>query len=43
MASSKAIRWLTLALRIILGGIFIYAAYSKLKDGWILFAMAIDS
>jgi uncharacterized membrane protein YphA (DoxX/SURF4 family) len=32
-----------LALRIALGAIFVYAAWTKLKDPWALFAMAIDS
>src|SRR6266849_815504 len=36
-------RVLALLLRIALGAIFVYAAWSKLKDPWALFAMAIDS
>jgi uncharacterized membrane protein YphA (DoxX/SURF4 family) len=36
-------RALSLMLRIALGAIFVYAAWSKLKDPWALFAMAIDS
>jgi uncharacterized membrane protein YphA (DoxX/SURF4 family) len=32
-----------LVLRVLLGVIFVYAAYSKLKDPWALFAMSIDS
>ena len=31
------------ALRIILGAVFIYAAYSKLRQSWLLFALSIDS
>jgi uncharacterized membrane protein YphA (DoxX/SURF4 family) len=37
------IRVLTLVLRIALGAIFVYSAWSKLKDPWSLFAMAVDS
>ena len=40
---SKILRAVALLLRIALGGIFVYAAWSKLKDPWALFAMAIDS
>src|SRR5713226_4663173 len=40
---SKILRPIALLLRIALGGIFVYAAWSKLKDPWALFAMAIDS
>jgi len=41
--SSKPFRWLGLVLRILLGGIFIYAAWAKLKDPWELYALAISS
>ena|SRR6185503_2866059 len=41
--SNKILRAVTLLLRIALGGIFIYAAYSKLKYPWQVFAMGIDS
>ena len=40
---SKILRAIALLLRLALGGIFIYAAWTKLKDPWALFAMAIDS
>ena len=52
MASNKFARAAALVLRIVLGGVFVYAAYTKLfqfNDGqfhllpWQLFAMAIDS
>ena len=33
----------TLALRILLGAVFIYAAYTKLRQSWLLFALSIDS
>jgi uncharacterized membrane protein YphA (DoxX/SURF4 family) len=36
-------RILLLALRTILGAVFIYAAYSKLRQSWLLFALSIDS
>ena len=36
-------RWLLLVLRIVLGGVFVYAAYTKLREPWALFAIAIDS
>ncbi len=32
-----------LAARLVLGAIFVYAAYVKLRDPWQLFAMGIDS
>jgi uncharacterized membrane protein YphA (DoxX/SURF4 family) len=37
------IRAVALVLRIALGAIFVYSAWSKLKDPWALFAMAVDS
>ena len=30
-------------LRLLLGAVFIYAAYTKLRQGWLLFALSIDS
>jgi uncharacterized membrane protein YphA (DoxX/SURF4 family) len=36
-------RVIILALRIALGAVWLYAAYSKLKQPWLLFAMSIDS
>ncbi len=36
-------RIVVLALRIALGAVWLYAAYTKLKDSWLLFAMSIDS
>jgi putative oxidoreductase len=32
-----------LALRLLLGAVFIYAAYTKLRVSWLLFALSIDS
>jgi uncharacterized membrane protein YphA (DoxX/SURF4 family) len=37
------IRAVSLGLRIALGAILVYSAWSKLKDSWALFAMAVDS
>lgn len=34
---------LTLALRLALGAVFLYAAYTKLRQSWLLFALSIDS
>jgi uncharacterized membrane protein YphA (DoxX/SURF4 family) len=42
-SSSKTLRAITLALRIALGAIFVYAAWTKLRTPWELFAMSIDS
>jgi uncharacterized membrane protein YphA (DoxX/SURF4 family) len=36
-------RWLLLAGRVILGGVFIYAGYAKLREPWMLFAFSINS
>ena len=30
-------------LRLVLGAVFVYAAYTKLRQGWLLFALSIDS
>lgn len=37
------IRAVALVIRIALGAILVYSAWSKLKDSWALFAMAVDS
>jgi uncharacterized membrane protein YphA (DoxX/SURF4 family) len=34
---------LRLALRVFLGGAFLYAAWLKLREPWMLFAMAVDA
>ena len=34
--------WIALAARVVLGLIFVYAAWMKLKDPWQLFAVAVD-
>ena len=36
-------RWLILAGRVLLGGVFLYAAYTKLSRPSMLFALSIDS
>lgn len=36
-------RYLLLLLRVVLGAVFVYAAWLKLKDPWQLFAMAVDA
>ncbi|MGP8243928.1 MAG: MauE/DoxX family redox-associated membrane protein [Bryobacteraceae bacterium] len=40
---SNTFRAAALLLRLLLGGIFIYAAWTKLHTPWELFAMSIDS
>ena len=37
------IRLIGLALRLFLGGAFLYAAWLKLREPWMLFAMAVDA
>jgi uncharacterized membrane protein YphA (DoxX/SURF4 family) len=37
------IRRITLMLRVVLAGVFLYAAYTKLRQPWLLFAMSIDA
>jgi len=43
ISSSKTLPAVTLVLRIALGAIFVYAAWTKLRTPWELFAMSIDS
>jgi uncharacterized membrane protein YphA (DoxX/SURF4 family) len=42
-AGVKRRRMIVLALRIVLGCVWLYAAYTKLKDSWVVFAMSIDA
>lgn len=35
-------RYAVVLLRLLLGAVFVYAAYMKLRDPWTLFAMSID-
>jgi uncharacterized membrane protein YphA (DoxX/SURF4 family) len=37
------VRRLRLFLRLMLGAVFLYAAYTKLRQSWLLFALSIDS
>ena len=37
------VRGLRLLLRLLLGAVFVYAAYTKLRQSWLLFALSIDS
>ena len=34
---------IALVLRVLLGAVFVYAAYTKLRQSWLLFALSIDS
>lgn len=36
-------RYLLTALRLILAAVFLYAAYTKLREPWLVFAMSIDA
>src|ERR1019366_3103993 len=36
-------RILALALRIVLGFVWLYAAYAKFRESWLVFAMSIDA
>jgi uncharacterized membrane protein YphA (DoxX/SURF4 family) len=40
---NRVLRGILLALRIILGAVFVYGGYVKLQAPWALFGMAIDS
>jgi uncharacterized membrane protein YphA (DoxX/SURF4 family) len=42
-SQSRSFRMAALVLRVALGAIFLYAAWTKLRQPWELFAMAIDS
>ncbi len=43
VSSSKVWRAIALLLRVALGGVFVYAAWVKLREPWELFALAITS
>jgi uncharacterized membrane protein YphA (DoxX/SURF4 family) len=43
LPGTKTVRVVALILRLALGAMFIYAAWSKLRDPWAVFAVAIDS
>lgn len=40
---NKFLRAILLLLRVAVGGVFAYAAWSKLRDPWTLFAISIDA
>jgi uncharacterized membrane protein YphA (DoxX/SURF4 family) len=40
---NKPLRWTLLALRVIVGAVFLYGGYVKFQAPWALFAMSIDS
>ncbi len=40
---NRLARYLPLALRLALGFIFLYAGWTKLRQSWLLFAMAVDA
>lgn len=42
-SSSKVSRAIALALRLVLGAVFVYAAWTKLRTPWELFAMEVDA
>lgn len=43
MPRASILRWLGIAARVFLGGIFVYAAYTKLREPFLLFAMSINA
>ena len=43
MASMTPRRIVALALRIVLGCVWLYAAYAKFRESWLVFAMSIDA
>jgi uncharacterized membrane protein YphA (DoxX/SURF4 family) len=43
VSSSKVFRAVVLVLRVALGAVFVYAAWTKLRQPWELFAMSIDA
>src|SRR5580698_5980683 len=42
-SQSKPLRWTVVVLRVIVGAVFAYAGYLKLREPWPLFAMGIDN
>src|SRR5579885_3300885 len=39
----KVLRIIEIALRLCLGAVFAYAAWTKLREPWMLFAMSVDA
>jgi len=42
-SANKIWRAVLLVLRIVLGAVFVYAAWTKIREPWQIFAMAIDA
>ena len=40
---NKILRAVLLVLRLALGGVFVYAAWTKLRQPWVVFAFSIDA
>jgi uncharacterized membrane protein YphA (DoxX/SURF4 family) len=40
---NRLLRWALLVVRIVLGAVFVYGGYVKLRAPWALYGMAIDS
>jgi putative oxidoreductase len=43
LPGNRTVRVIALILRLALGAVFIYAAWTKLRDPWAVFAVSIDS
>ncbi len=43
LPGNRTVRFIALILRLALSAVFIYAAWTKLRDPWAVFAVAIDS
>ena len=43
VSSNRVFRAVLLVLRVVLGAVFVYAAWTKLRQPWALFAMSIDA
>jgi uncharacterized membrane protein YphA (DoxX/SURF4 family) len=43
MSRASLLRWAVIAGRVFLGGVFLYAAYTKLREPFLLFAMSINA
>jgi uncharacterized membrane protein YphA (DoxX/SURF4 family) len=43
LPGNRTVRVVSLILQLTLGAVFIYAAWTKLRDPWAVFAVAIDS
>jgi uncharacterized membrane protein YphA (DoxX/SURF4 family) len=43
LPGNRTVRAIAVILRLALGAVFIYAAWTKLRDPWAVFAVAVDS